>query len=152
MRHVLPVFLVLTAFTCAPVWAQSAVGPYFGANLGRANTLAGVAATFAVGQSPLAFSPSAEASIADGFSDWRLNADGLYRLGPREAFLAPYVGAGLTLGHREGHGTDPGVNAITGVRLNFGVLVPFAQSRLSIGSSTSVSVTGGFLIRVLSRK
>jgi hypothetical protein len=152
MKRTLPVLLLLTALTCAPAWAQTSVGPYIGADVGRSNSASGIAATFGLGRTPLEFSPSAEASLSGGFSSWRLNADALYRLGLPDAFLTPYVGTGLTLGHRENHGTKPGVNGIAGARLNFGVLQPFAQSRLSVGSNSSFSVTGGFLIRAANRR
>lgn len=152
MKRSLPVLLLITALTCAPAWAQISVGPYFGADVGRSNMASGIAATFGLGRTPLVFSPSAEASLSEGFSSWRLNADALYRLGPADTFLTPYLGTGLTLGHRKNHGTKPGVNGIAGARLDFGVLQPFVQSRLSVGSNASFSVTGGVLIRGANRR
>lgn len=134
-------------FTCVAVFpaaAQISLGPYVGAEIGRANTFPGISARF--GGEAIQYAPSVEASFKDGFSRWQANADVLYRFNLRESVLTPYLGAGIALRDTPSTNAGLGANAIAGVSLNAGPLVPFIQSRITVASSTALTMMGGLLI------
>jgi hypothetical protein len=131
-----------------PAAAQSGVGLYAGTDVGRANQVVGLEARVEVVTFPMLIASSVETSVAEGGTQWQLNASLLYRHGEREAMAAPYMGGGVSLVRQSnGASTDVGANAVAGIRLLLGPLQPFVQTRATVSGNTHVTLSAGLLIR-----
>jgi hypothetical protein len=91
------------------------------------------------------------AAIGADVTYWEVNGNLLYTL---RGSLAPYVGAGLNLSHKnvevevgdvpvaDRDATEAGLNVVGGLRLGRNV---FAEARLELGGGEQLVVTAGFL-------
>lgn len=136
--------IVMTALVAPPAAAQTGFGAHVGADLGRANTFAGVDAR--IGRGNIQFAPSFEASFEDGFNRWQGNLDLLLRNEIRETRYTPYLGAGLGILQSPGDNVGLGANMIGGISLSLGPVAPFIQTRLTVADNTGFSFMAGFIV------
>ena len=135
---------ITTALGAPPAAAQTGIGAHVGADLGRANTFAGVDAR--IGRGSIQFAPSFEASFVDGFNRWQGNLDLLLRNERRETRYTPYLGAGLGILQSPGDAVGLGANVIGGISLGLGPVAPFIQTRLTVADNTGFSFMAGFVV------
>lgn len=126
------------------------MGPYLGAGIGPADTFPGLTAR--LGGGAFQFAPSVEASFRDGFKRWQADANILYRFDLAESDLRPYFGAGVAVLDSPSENTGLGANALAGVSLRVGPVVPFIQSRLTMSQRSGLSVMGGLLFSAPARR
>lgn len=141
---------LIACIAVVPAAAQVSMGPYLGAGIGPADTFPGLTARF--GSGALQFAPGVEASFTDGFNRWQADANLLYRFEMTGSDLRPYFGAGVAVLDSPSENTGLGANALGGVSLRVGPVVPFIQSRLTIGQRTGLSMMGGILVSAPSRR
>lgn len=136
--------IIMTALVAPPAAAQTGFGAHVGADLGRANTFAGVDAR--IGRGNIQFAPSFEAAFKDGFNRWQGNLDLLLRNERRETRYTPYVGAGVAILQSPGQDVGLGANMIGGISLSLGPVAPFIQTRLTVADNTGFSFMAGFVV------
>jgi hypothetical protein len=145
--------------------AQFTFIPYLGYDfdIGDGSLLVGVGAEFdlvPLGAVMLAVRPSAEYYFVDSpagvdFSFFQINADALAELTGLGPGVGLYGGAGLALGFSSvsvgdvsDSATDFGINALAGIEIGTGFMVPFVQGRLTIMDGTRFGIQGGVKLQL----
>lgn len=139
------VFIMMVAALFAPpAAAQTGFGAHVGADIGRANTFAGLNAR--LGRGKIQFAPSFEASFNDGLNRWQANLDLLLRNEIRDTRYTPYFGAGLGVLQSRDEDVGLGANMIGGISLSLGPVAPFIQTRLTVAENTGFSFMAGVVV------
>ena len=165
MRKGIVVLAVVTLITAAANRAEAQFR--FGANLSWASeTDFGIGARASFGLGGLSTRRPIEGLVTfdDFFPDdaagvdrsyWEVSANGIYRLTMPESSLAPYLGAGVLLGHSsvdagstvcniaDCSNNNVGLNLIGGVGAKSGSIRPFGQAKYTISDDNEASVAFG---------
>jgi hypothetical protein len=163
---------VLSVGTASRAQAQWSIAPYLGYHFDAEEVHLGAAAQFSlparIGRARLIASPGfdyypfLESAGGAGASMYMFNFDLLYPF-ETPGSVAPYVGAGLSLGHSsvsvpnplvpgttlELSDTDAGLNLKGGASFNKGKSVrPFGEAVLLLGNGSTVLLRGGVQIGI----